>query len=214
VRAALERLQAGDVDASGHVASLHAALLPDSPVARLGPRFLSRFYYRVLVADALLQCRVAYEDGVPVGFIAFTARPATFMSEGLRRHWLRLAAVLAWEALADPRRIVLMLWTARLMRGRASVPTPGEGELLSFGVLPEFRGMDYLRRTGRRIGAELFAAARGDLRDAGVERFRAVVATDNAPALMFYQAQGCRVDRDRETLPGTLVVVGSVVPDS
>ena len=204
----LQRLEGADRRASEHAARLHAVLLPDSPIARLGPVFMTHFYYGTLVRDNLLRCYLAYVGDSPAGFISFTDRPATFMAEGLRRHWLHLAGVLARAVVADPRRIGVMLWTFGLMRRRTRAPEPGEGELLSFGVLPEFRGVPFVQRTGRRIGAELFAAACDDLHALGADRFRAVVAKDNAAALMFYQAQGCRVDRERDSLAGTLVVVG------
>jgi len=202
-------LQPGDRVGSEAVARLHAALLPDSPIARLGPYFMGRFYYDTLVADRLITCHVAYVDGIPAGFITLTARPATFMAEGLRRHWLRLSWVLAREVVSSPRRLRVMLWTFGLLRRRAAAPVPDEGELLSFGVLPEFRDMAFVRRTGRRIASELFAAALADLRAAGLDRYRAVVVTNNAAALMFYQAQGGRADPDRVSLPGTLVITGS-----
>jgi ribosomal protein S18 acetylase RimI-like enzyme len=209
VRDGIARLQPGDRAGSEAVARLHAALLPDSPIARLGPHFMGRFYYEALVADQLIGCHMAYVEGAPAGFITLTARPATFMAEGLRRHWPRLAWVLAREVVSSPRRLGVMLWTFGLMRRRAAAPVPGEGELLSFGVLPEFRDMAFVRRTGRRIASELFAAALADLRAAGLDRYRAVVVTNNAAALMFYQAQGGRADPDRVSLPGTLVITGS-----
>lgn len=209
MRRELERLEGTDREALDHVARMHSTLLPDSPIARLGPFFVRHFYYGTLVADNLVNCRVAYIGDTPVGFMSFTHRPSTFMAEGLRRHWLRLAGVLLWTALADPRRIGVMLWTFGLMRQRIGAPVPGEGEMLSFGVEPEFRGASGAQRTGRRISVELFDAARADLHALGVDRCCLVVRKENTAALAFYDARGCWVERDRASPAGTVVLLAA-----
>ena len=196
-----------DATAVEHMARLHAELLPGSPIARLGRRFMTRFYYRSLVAEGLLGCYLDYVDGQPAGFIACTAQPTRFMIEGLRRHWLYLPAVLLLEIVTDPRRLRVILWTLQYMRRGAGTPAePGEGEILSFGVVSEFRTPRFVRRSGRRVSWELFMRARDYYRVAGVERYRAVVQSDNREALMFYHAQGCRVNQGVTGGPRTLVI--------
>jgi ribosomal protein S18 acetylase RimI-like enzyme len=191
----VERLAPGDREGAEHAARLHASLLPDSPIARLGFRFMSRFYYATLVADGLICCDVAYHDGAPVGFIAYTSQPTRFMSEGLRRHWLALGALVAGQVLASPRRLGVILWTMAFMRGQAGPPLdPNAGELLSFGVEPDFRSTRFVRQTGRRIPVELFDGALAWFRAQGVRECRAVVEARNREALFFYVARGCRTE--------------------
>jgi ribosomal protein S18 acetylase RimI-like enzyme len=208
VRSEIRRLDPLDEQARRDVAGLHAHLLPTSPIVRIGRRFARDFYYRSLVADGLVGCHVAYVDGVAAGFLAFTADPAHFMSIGLRRHWPRIARTLLVDVVTDPRRAAVILWTLGYMRSRKSAVPPGEAELLSLGVMPQFRSIDFVRSTGLRISTELFGRARADLLARGVQRFHGVVEAKNREALMFYQALGCRVDPERQSAPGTVVIVG------
>ncbi len=210
-------LTATDDTAVGQVAQLHATLLPGSPIPRLGSRFMRRFYYRSLVADDLIHCQISYVAGRPAGFITCTAQPARFMAEGLRRHWLQLGWVMLGEVLADPRRLVVIFWTLNYMRRRPGRPhDPGEGEILSFGVLPEFRTSAFVQQTGRRIAGELFASARAFFAASGISRYRAVVESGNREALMFYHAQGWQVKPGGGGAPGTIILEAGVAspPDS
>jgi ribosomal protein S18 acetylase RimI-like enzyme len=200
-------LQPGDRNAVRDVARLHQALLPGSPIPRLGRRFMERFYYRTLVEDGLLAAHLYYVEGRAAGFITLTAVPSRFMAEGLRRHWWGLAGILLWELLADPRRIAVIVWTLRHMGRQGVAPAePGEGEILSFGVLPEFRTPAFVRRSGRRIAGELFDRAVASLQADGTHRIRAVVETRNREALMFYHARGCQVRAGAESVPGTVLL--------
>lgn len=193
MRDGVVRLVAGDRRGARDAASLHRELLPTSSVVRLGDGFMRRFYYDALIADGLVLCDVAYHRDVPAGFIAWTGAPASFMSQGRRRHPLLLPWVLAGALVTDPRRVVTLAQVAGLTRRRAATARPArEGELLSFGVLPAYRGMSFRRETGRVIAVELFDRARAWFEAAGFTAMRAVVETDNREALLFYQAQdGC-----------------------
>ena len=208
MRSEIRALDPHDAQARKDVAGLHAELLPTSPIVRIGHRFARDFYYKSLVKDGLVGCHIAYVDGIPAGFIAYTPNPSGFMSIGLRRHWPRIAATLLLDVLTDPRRAAVILWTLKYMRLRKKAAPPGEGELLSLGVKPQFRSIDFVRATGLRISTELFGKARAGLLAQGVHRFHGVVESGNREALMFYQALDCRVDTERETAPGTVTIVG------
>ena len=67
----------------------------------------------------------------------------------------------------------------------------GSAEVLSLGVLPEFRGRDSARRTGRHVAQELFDAAKTYFRDNAIEEFYVIVDADNREALSFYRGAGC-----------------------
>ena len=199
MRDGLERLDPKNPTSVADAARLHAELLPTSPVVRLGPVFMRRFYYRKLVDDGLVGCSLYYADGIAAGFIAYTASSSGFMSEGLRRHWLYLSAVLGLSVLQDPRRIGGIVWTVNHMRKQRGPQRPSPpGELLSFGVLREFRTPQYVRSTGRRISMSLYDSAIAYFRERGVPAFRAVVETSNREALLFYHALECEFRRDGE----------------
>jgi ribosomal protein S18 acetylase RimI-like enzyme len=174
------------------VSRLHANLLPESPVVQLGLTFLESFYYKRLVADRLVRCDLYYHDRVAAGFIAYTHQPKDFMSCGLRHHWPWLAMVLAGSVARNPARTKTILEVLTMMRSRKQeLPDGAGGEILSFGVLPDFRGMEFIRRTGRRISMELFESAKEFFRQRNIQSFRMLVAASNREALLFYHALGC-----------------------
>jgi ribosomal protein S18 acetylase RimI-like enzyme len=154
---------------------------------------MRHFYYRTLIEDGLVRCDLYHYRGVAVGFIAYTKYPSDFMARGLRRHWFYLAALMAGLGLRHPKRLAVMLRVLATMKGRGSqggsIP---EGEALSFGVLPEYRSSEFVRRTGRRISRELFEHAREYFRREKIASFRLLVEADNREALLFYHAMGGR----------------------
>lgn len=195
----LEKLDPRDRAAVADVARLHGELLPGSPISRLGPDFMQRFYYRKLVEDGLVCCSIYYCDGAAAGFIAYTQYGTTFMSEGLRRHLLYLGAVMAVSVLRSPRRLATILWTLNHMRTQQGGQRPAlASELLSFGVLPQFRTAKYIRETGRRISMALYDSACDYFRSHGIRTFRAMVEKSNREALLFYRSLDCEFDPGAE----------------
>jgi ribosomal protein S18 acetylase RimI-like enzyme len=162
---------------------------------------MSRFYYRVLPRLGLICGHVAYVDERPAGFIVATHDSSGFMQAALRRRFLHVAWVLAWSVLRDPSRLGAIMEAVRIMRGLPP-PVPGQsgGEILSFGVLPEFRARDFVMRTRLRISQDLLNAAIEQLSRGGTERVRVIVDADNLEARLFYLGNGWRPGMD--VVPG------------
>jgi ribosomal protein S18 acetylase RimI-like enzyme len=174
---------------SADLSALHGALLPHSPVALLGESFMRRFYYAVLPAEDFVFGAVAYVDERPAGFVVATADSDGFMGSAIRRHAVRLGWVLGTGMLTDWRRIGAAWEAFQIMRGRRSQPQPEPiGELLSFGVLKEYRDPAFSRRTKLRISQDLFASALDELRARRVRKVRVLVDKDNSDAKLFYRA--------------------------
>ena len=178
------------------LARLQADLLPTSPLSLLGPRFLERVYYALLPTADLIFGAVAYVDERPVGFIVATADAAGFMGAAIRRWWWRLGAVLATSIVLDPARLAAVWEAVRIMRGFGPAPggDPG-GEMLTFGVLPEYLAPRFVRETGLRLSADLFDCAQEQVAARGVRVVRAIVDADNLPAKFFYKNRGWVLDR-------------------
>jgi ribosomal protein S18 acetylase RimI-like enzyme len=180
------------------LAWLHAALLPESPVARLGSRFMQDFYYRVLPREGLLFGAVAYVDAQPAGFIAATHDRLGFMRTGVARAWPRLLAVLGVSVLSGSTPVRAMWQAAQVIRRRSrGERAAGGGEILSLGVLPAYREPGFVRRSGIRIATDLLDLALGELRARGVQQVGAAVRADNTEAKLFYAGLGWRVDGPR-----------------
>lgn len=196
----IKRLDPSCPEQIEQIALLHRLLLPESQVARLGPLFMRSFYYRELAAEGLINADLDYVEGRPAGFIVYTGLASTFMMSGFRRHWLQLCSVLTASVLRDPSLIAHIYGVATAMlRRRQHSSDRSEHEILSFGVLPEYRNAEFIRRTGRRISLELFQRAREYFEREKVKYIRMLVRQDNREALFFYHALGCEFHRLEET---------------
>lgn len=171
------------------IAELHCRLLPSSPLAALGLRFLSRWYYRALPSMGLAQVLVSRVDDRVVGFIAVTVDADGFMRSAFRAAPLKLAAHLALALLSDPRRILALREAAAISASRHA-KSVGGGELLSFAVDDSVRGAAFVRTTGIRIAADLMTRAVERLREQGVSRIRSLVDADNKAVRIMYGALG------------------------
>lgn len=121
------------------VAALHSTDLPDSPIARLGRRFLEEFYYSSLVAAGLVRCLVYRQDGKVVAFLSYTRYPADFIAQGIRRYWFRLSWIMLKTVVAQPSALGNILSAMKFTRGgnRADLfPESGMIEALSLVVPP------------------------------------------------------------------------------
>jgi ribosomal protein S18 acetylase RimI-like enzyme len=178
------------------LAGLHAALLPQSPIALLGRPFMERFYYRALPAEGLLVGAVAYVDDLPAGFAVATADSSGFMRTAVRRRWPRLAWVLGASAILHPACVAPMWQALRVMRQRRPVaPADRTGEILSMGILPAYRTPTFMRESRLRISTDLVDHVVARLAEAGVRTIRAIVAGDNTQAKLLYCGLGWTLNR-------------------
>jgi ribosomal protein S18 acetylase RimI-like enzyme len=177
--------------------ALHQAILPTSPVALLGDRFMERFYYKHLPRQNYLFGAVAYIDRQPAGFIVATHDPEGFMGKALRRHWASLLWVLGCSILTAPRQRLAALWESWniLSHRTPTSPALAGAELLSFGVLPEYCSAQFSRQTGQKPSVDLLNAIVDRLSQEGTATIRAVVDADNTSAKLFYHAMGWQLEQ-------------------
>ena len=179
---------------AAELAALHAELLDHSPLVLMGPEFVEQFYYSVLPAENLIHGVVAYVDDRPAGFIVATGDPDGFMSKATKRHSLRIAWIMLKSVLRSPRRLAAIR-EARAVQKNVQVEAygPEMGEMLSFGVLPQYRSRSFVRQTTIQVGADLLAGALRQLAATGKKRARAIVDKDNLEAQLFYRFHGWRL---------------------
>lgn len=183
------------------LAQLHRELLPTSPVALLGDRFMKRFYYMVLPRENLICGAVAYVDNQPAGFIVATHDSNGFMRKALRRYWLYLIWVIGTSVLLEPKRLGAVWEAFQIMKHRTPAQRgEEEGEILSFGVLPPYLSPRFIRQSGLQLSTDLLKNAIAQLSKWNVPAIRAVVDADNTPAKLFYHGLGWSLDRSR--VPG------------
>jgi ribosomal protein S18 acetylase RimI-like enzyme len=181
---------ASDAEAA---ARLHAGLITEGFLARLGPRFLRHLYVCVargpdsflLIADAEAGTSVA-------GFLA----GALDLRALYRRFAWRHGPAAALSSL--PRLLGALPRVWETLRHGAGAPGPdddGAAELLSIAVDPRWRG--------RHVGALLVDGFLGELDRRGVEDAQVVVGADNGPAVALYERAGFRPARTFELHRGT-----------
>lgn len=179
------------------VTALHMTLLGHGPMARLGERFLKEFCYGTLVRDGLMRVALFEVEGRPAGFVAWTSRSITFHRSALRRHAPRVAWLIARTIAGEPRvirRLGKAVWLMVSRRAERDLARDPLGEVLSIGVLPEYRTPQFLQRTNLRIGEALVRHAMTALRRDRVAVMRMVVEAHNTPTLLLYHALGARFE--------------------
>ena len=176
------------------VASLHEILLPASPVASLGPRFMKKFYYSKLIEDGLICCDYyKYGDRI-VGFITYTKYPSNFLKIGIRKRFLTLIPLLTVVFCQKPHRFIEILKVSQLERA-IKKGNKSEGAILSFGVLSEYRDRVFIHRTGLLIAHELFQHVVQFFRKEAFSTIRLLVEPDNKETLLFYHYYDCKFQK-------------------
>lgn len=201
----LVRLDPGNADHVRAAAELHARLLAHSPIPRLGPAFMTRFFYTTLVEDGLVHCYLYRSGDRYVGFLSLTEKPYSFMSEGRRAHFVRLSALLLLAILARPSRLRILLDVLKAGQRTRPDDAEGAGEFLSFGVLDEFAAARDEKR-GLRIPSVLFDEGIEHFRSRGFRRIEWNVDSSNLPAILFYKSYGATMERSPLAWPSDLRV--------
>jgi hypothetical protein len=171
-------------------AALHEQLLADSPVPLLGRLFMERFYYSTLVKDGLIQCDLYRQDGRYVAFSVYTRYPGSFISQGIRRHFVYLCLLFTAALIAKPSRIKTILG----MRGQNSKRLPESaigkaGEYLSLGVLEEFQQIKH-PETKVRISNMLFERAIEYFKANDYEEILLAFKVSNRRSMLFWLSYG------------------------
>jgi len=181
------------------VAFLHSALLPRSPVVKLGYPFMTKYYYYHLVRDGLIGCHLARVNGKPAGFVSFTNRPHDFMAAGLRNHIISLTPVVAHALVTRPSRVAVVARALGMLKRRRDDLASGpifDGEILSLAVLPQYRSAGFIRHTGQNIARRLFDIAVARTRQAGAHTLVTLAQARDQESLFFFHAVGCRFHRE------------------
>ena len=84
---------AGTCPNTSQCASLHAELLPRSPLTKLGTGFMERYYYKILPRQGYIFGAVAYVDGSPAGFVSATYDSDGFLNRSVTHNLFRLMFV-------------------------------------------------------------------------------------------------------------------------
>jgi hypothetical protein len=178
---------------SGPLARLHRAVLPEGVIALLGPLFMEKVFYGVLLEREDFAAYVCLKDGRFVGFIAGTTNANRLFREALASSPSRVAVIVALSVLRRPWRIPRILTAVReVVAGKPILPDV-PGQIVAFGVTPECRTLDFLKATGVRIADRLYTLLMGFLRSRGVSRYKAGTVKGNTLVQVFYAKRNATV---------------------
>ena len=178
------------------VVNVHTATLPGSLPAYFGPRF-HRLYYTALLEDPRFFCDAFVWEGRVAGVLSYTSDSRSLFADALRRRFAAFAFAAGLGLLANPARFRAVIRLLPLMRGtEAGAGSEVPAELLSFGVLPEYRqSSEFFRSTGRHVARELMERSFVTLAGAGASSVKAFVEPEerNAAVNRYYQRLGFRL---------------------
>ncbi len=169
---------------------VQAATLPGSLPQAFGPRFF-RVYMEALLADSRFFGDGFFWDDRMAGFLTYTSDSSALFRTALRRRFLAFATAAARGSLTSPTRMASALGALAgvLTAGRE----PGSdvlAELLSYGVLPEFRRSSaFFTEQGIHVSRELLHQAFANLYRAGAPSVKIFIQPD--PFIQsFYAREG------------------------
>jgi len=198
-RARLRTLHDADLP---YVVGQHLRYFPGGFFARLGRRFLHRYYLSFLTSP--VGVAVAAESaGEPVGYLVGVTDPAAHRAHVLHRHGRRLALLGAVGMLLRPRLAWSFLRTRarrylrRLRPGSASGPCGPRDRL---GVLAHVAVDPRARERG--IGGRLVDSFEEEAVACGCERLLLVTAADGTGAGDFYRRRGWCCAGEHDTPDG------------
>ena len=190
----VDKLNTSDVTV---LSTLHSKLIPHSPVALLGEYFMEKFYYKVLPAMGLITCIVVYINNKPAGFISLTNDSSGFMKNAIKQKWMILITVLVISLIKEPKRIFAMWEAIQIMSNLPeSAKRECSGELLSLGILPEYRNIK-MKDSRTNLATELVSRAVSILKTQGCKEIRVVVDHDNKVAQFFYHGLGWKLGEEK-----------------
>lgn len=174
------------------VSRLHMVCFPDYFLTKLGQSLLTQ-YYRIFLEDHQLFC-VADADGKIVGFcMGYYAgrRSRDRFIQTCKFPLIGRCIQLMFRFDRDTIQRVSTLAKVKLLpkrkkrRGDAPQPTFCQADLLSIGVLPEFRGTS--------VAEDLVTAFEERMKKNGVSRYSLSVKAENGRARAFYAKQGFQI---------------------
>lgn len=169
------------------------AALPGSLPTVYGPRFF-RLYYESLMADAHFLSGGFFWESRLAGFLTYTTDTAALLSRAFRRNLARYVLAVGLGIARRPSSLAMTLkllpdFFAPATQQGSDVPA----ELLSYGVLPEFRRRsEFFTRQRIHVALELLHRAFDDLREHGARRVKIFIQTEDVNPFInqFYRDEG------------------------
>lgn len=187
----------------GEVVGGHRASFPNGFFARLGPRFLRR-YYRTFLDGPLAVALVVEVAGIPSGYLVGVLDPVQHRRLLLTYHGVALAACGLFGLIRRPQ--VMARFVATRIRRYLVVLTRSANRAAELEDGPRIAVLSHIvvarQARGRGLGTVLVDTFIAQARDAGRERACLVTLTGPTGAGSFYEKSGWRHTRDATGVDG------------
>ncbi|MFQ5672487.1 MAG: hypothetical protein ACE5G9_05280 [Nitrospinales bacterium] len=152
------QIKKGMNDEIRQVAEIHHAILPKSMMTRLGKKFLTEVYYPVCIEDSRFHCFASIYEGRVAGFMTLVTKGGSGgLIMLLFKRPVALLSALSHMVFHNPK---ACWWSLQIIfhlgLGKKEPLHEIPCELVSSGVLPEFRSAEFVKKTGRRLSRELY----------------------------------------------------------
>ena len=177
------------------LAEAHVLLDPTAFLSQfdnIGITFRERIFYPTLAHDPDCFVWIYSFEGQLAGYVAGTKDVRTFYERLKRARPFYLFRLLLKASLKKPKLIVECFATKRRLE-QSYLNQSLRVEILSLGVLPQFRTKEFEEKHGVHIAGDLFKKAVGTFRDWRVPRFKVMTTQENEVANRFYKKQGCQL---------------------
>lgn len=172
---------------------VQSTALPGSLPTRYGPRFF-RLYYESLMADPRFLSGAYFWESRMAGFLTYTTDTAALLSSAFRQHLAAYVLAVGLGSLRHPSTVPMTLgllpdFFAPSAQQGSDVPA----ELLSYGVLPEFRRRsEFFAQHRIHVALELLHRAFDELREHGARAVKIFIQLEESNPFIneFYRREG------------------------
>lgn len=185
----------------GHIVDVSYILqeaLPSSVPAILGFEFLSRFYFKnIIKTDKIFGLVYEYNNKI-LGYITYSIYSGSILLNIIKKNFIPLCLLLIKEIIKNPRKIKIILTLNFLLFQQKKILPQIHPEIVSFGVLPEYRTSyldksigkvkktEFYKKHNIKVAEELLIAALKNLNKLGAKEIKIVTEKNNIASNKFY----------------------------
>jgi len=175
------------------IAEVHVTLDPTGFLNQeeVGVTFREKIYYPTLLADLGSFVWIFLVEEKLAGYVAGTIDIQKLYQRLKDANFGLLLKLLAKTCTKKPKLILEFVNTKRRLE-QSYLKESTRAEILSLGVLPEYRSEAFERTTKIHVATALFKKAVETFRDRGITQFKVMTTQENEAANHFYEKQGCQ----------------------
>ena len=170
------------------ICSIHAEVLPDSFVVKMGNLFMKGFYYNLLPKLGFLKCYLAQYKGRYVGIIVTNKKPFSLIRSSMSYYFFRISCIVIFSILSKPSRLKTLIEVIKYKPDPLLKKFENSGkafEILTIGVLNKYRRIFVFEN--KKISHLLLKHAAKVYKKGNYNKVTGQILKSNRMALGFYE---------------------------